>query len=528
MQKNLVLAVALSSLVYIFWYSYVEKKPPAAPAASRAASEVYQQAAQPPAPSSAYRQAENPQNTPALAADWKKGATAVKIGRAQYFMHPAGASIKSLIYEGPVSPIELVLSPASGMFSSFEDLAFSARGGKTAAPEFFAATKQGITISKKFALNGPDKINSLIITAANPTGRAAELSGWTLSIGPGLGTVKSAEKDNAKLTKAQYTYQEQGKKHPTIKTLKEDTQCGPWVWAGIDNGYFMTTVLGGDFERGRLLFSQTDTDGNKIPRLAIPFGATVLAPGQTRTWKFDFYAGPKDLELLKKLGGGLDRAVDFGFFAPLAKLANSALSYFYRLTGNYGVAIIILSVLIQLLLSPLSIKSYKSMALMKKIQPEMQEIQRRYKEDPKRMNQEVMDLYKRHGTNPLGGCLPMLLQIPVFFALFTALSNSWNLHGAPFVFWIKDLSAPEHLWDIQVSSYTVSLRLLPLIMGVIMFLQQKVNPQTGDPAQAKVMQWMPVLFTFMFWGFPSGLVMYWLINSIWGFAQTMYLQKKMC
>jgi YidC/Oxa1 family membrane protein insertase len=155
------------------------------------------------------------------------------------------------------------------------------------------------------------------------------------------------------------------------------------------------------------------------------------------------------------------------------------------------------------------------MALMKKIQPEMQEIQKRYKEDPKRMNQEVMDLYKRHGTNPLGGCLPMLLQIPVFFALFTALRNSWNLHGAPFVFWIRDLSAKDPYY------------VLPLVMGAVMFLQQHLNPQTGDPAQAKMMKWMPVIFTFMFLSFPSGLVMYWLINSLWGFAQTMYLQKKM-
>jgi YidC/Oxa1 family membrane protein insertase len=155
------------------------------------------------------------------------------------------------------------------------------------------------------------------------------------------------------------------------------------------------------------------------------------------------------------------------------------------------------------------------MAVMKKIQPEMQAIQKKYKDDPKRMNQEVMDLYKRHGTNPLGGCLPMLLQIPVFFSLFTALRNSWDLHGAPFIFWIKDLSAKDPFY------------VLPLVMGGIMFLQQNLSPQTGDPSQAAMMKWMPVIFTFMFLTFPSGLVLYWLINSTWGFAQTMYLQKTM-
>ena len=256
-------------------------------------------------------------------------------------------------------------------------------------------------------------------------------------------------------------------------------------------------------------------ENEKTPELVVPVPAAELKPGETRTWETQFYLGPKDYALLQKLGFGLDRSVDFGFFAPLAKLADSSLVYFHKLTGNYGISIIILSVIIQLLLTPLSYKSFKAMAVMKKIQPEMQAIQKRYKDDPKRMNTEVMDLYKRHGTNPLGGCLPMLLQIPVFFALFTALRGSWNLHGAPFIFWIKDLSAKDPFY------------VLPLVMGGIMFLQQHLSPQTSDPSQAAMMKWMPVIFTFMFLTFPSGLVLYWLINSTWGFAQTMYLQKKM-
>jgi len=241
----------------------------------------------------------------------------------------------------------------------------------------------------------------------------------------------------------------------------------------------------------------------------------MLAPKEIRVWRVEFYIGPKDYKLLQALGSGLDRSVDFGFFSPLAKLADSALGYFYGLTGNYGFAIVILSVILQILMFPLSWKSFKAMAVMKKIQPEMQAIQARYKDDPKRMNSEVMELYKRHGTNPLGGCLPMLIQIPIFFSLFTALRNSWPLHGAPFIFWIKDLSAKDPYY------------VLPLVMGAIMFLQQLLTPQTGDKAQAAMMKWMPVIFTFMFLSFPSGLVMYWLINSIWGFAQTMILQKKM-
>ena len=273
-------------------------------------------------------------------------------------------------------------------------------------------------------------------------------------------------------------------------------------------------MLGGDLPRGRLNFSQPEIKENKAPMLTLPFEAVMLAPRETRVWRVEFYIGPKDYKLLQALGNGLDRSVDFGFFSPLAKYADSALGYFYGLTGNYGTAIIILSVLLQILMFPLSWKSYKAMAVMKKIQPEMQAIQAKYKADPKRMNSEVMELYKRHGTNPLGGCLPMLAQIPIFFALFTALRNSWPLHGAPFIFWIKDLSAKDPYY------------VLPLVMGGIMFLQQVMTPQTGDKAQAAMMKWMPVVFTFMFLSFPSGLVMYWLINSVWGFAQTMILQKQ--
>ena len=516
MQKNLVLAVVLSSLVYIFWYSYMGKKTAPQGAASSASASSYPQTAQSPATANTSSpQISSQQTSGELPADWKTKAARVKLGKAEYLIHAAGASIKSMVYEGPVAPIELVLSPKEGLFSSFEGLTFSIKSKNAQNPEFSAKTKQGVTVSKKFFLNGPDRINSIEITASNASSKPAALEPWTLSIGPGLGTAPSEEKENPKLTYAQYTFQEPGKKHPTIKKLKEDVRTEPWVWAGMDNRYFMAAVIGGVFDRDRLIYSEVEIKGNKLPRLAIPFGETRLTPGETKTWKLDFYAGPKDYALLKKLGGGLDRAVDFGFFAPLAKLADSSLGYFYRLTGNYGVAIIILSVLIQIMLSPLSLKSYKSMALMKKIQPEMQEIQKRYKTDPKRMNQEVMGLYKRHGTNPLGGCLPMVLQIPVFFALFTALRNSWNLHGAPFIFWIKDLSAKDPYY------------VLPLVMGAIMFFQQTLNPQAGDPAQAKMMKWMPVIFTFMFLSFPAGLVMYWLINSLWGFAQTMYLQKKM-
>ena len=512
MQKNLVLAIVLSSAVYILWYSFIEKRPALNQAPALAAQTLQTSPGTGAGPSSSVSR---PAASGPLEPDWASRTAEIKLNKAVYSFHPAGASIKSVVYQGPVAPVELVKDPVPGFLSSFENLTFTLKNKTADSVTFGARADNGVTILKKFVLNGDDKINLLEITAVNPSAAPAVFAAWDLKLGPGLGTVKSEEKENPKLWKAQYTVQEEGKKFPTVKTIKENQKAGAWVWAGVDNRYFLAAVLGGDLKRDTLNISQPEIGGNKAPLLSMPFAAELLAPRETRVWRVEFYIGPKDYKLLQALGHGLDRSVDFGFFSPLAKIANSALDYFHSLTGNYGAAIVILSVLLQILISPLSWKSYKAMAIMKKIQPEMQAIQARYKEDPKRMNSEVMELYKRHGTNPLGGCLPMLLQIPIFFSLFTALRNSWPLHGAPFIFWIKDLSAKDPYY------------VLPLVMGGIMFLQQVLNPQTGgDQAQAAMMKWMPVVFTFMFLTFPSGLVLYWLINSIWGFAQTMILQKQ--
>ncbi|MBI4802354.1 MAG: membrane protein insertase YidC [Elusimicrobia bacterium] len=524
MQKNLILAVALSSAVYILWYAFIEKPQPrqTAPAAQQS-----QNAGTPPSADGhqspvASSQSPVPGSQPsalslqpsALKSDWQKDAVEIKLAKASYFFHAAGASVKSIIYQGPVAPLELILEPTPGFLSSFENLNFTLKNLTRDSVAFSAPASKDITVTKKFTLNGDNKINLLEISAFNSGKTAAELPQWHLKLGPGLGTVGSEKKENPGLWKAQYTVMEEGRKHPTIKKLKETRKTGEWLWAGIDNRYFLAAVLAGDVKSAELALSKPKIDDKEAPLLSIPVAAAGVGPNETRTWRVEFYIGPKDYKLLKELGRGLDRSVDFGFFSPLAKLANSALIYFYNLTGNYGTAIVILSVILQLLLTPLSIKSYKAMAVMKKIQPEMQSIQARYKNDPKRLNSEILELYKKHGTNPLGGCLPMLLQIPVFFALFTALRESWALHGAPFVFWIKDLSAKDPYY------------VLPLVMGGIMFLQQHLNPQGGEPTQAAMMKWMPVVFTFMFLTFPSGLVLYWLINSVWGFAQTMYMKNK--
>ncbi len=519
MQKNLILAVVLSSLVYIGWYSYIQKKLPPPQTAGAAQTAV----SRPGVPAAAASQSAAPQagaetsvqEPGPLPADWMQKAVVITSAKAKYYFVPGSASLAGAVYEGPVEPVELVPDPSRGFFYSTLPGSFALKSKTDASAEFVSRQGQ-LLLTKKFVMSRDGGLNSLEITAANVSHRTAMLPAWELRIGPGLNTVDSEMKDNVKLCKADYAFSEKGRKHPTLKELKSAPAEHAWVWAGLNNRYFLAALAGSSFSDARP-FRRDARVGkdDKTPMLVVPMPAVELRPGETKTWTSQFYLGPKDYAMLQKLGLGLDRAVDFGFFAPLAKLANTSLVFFYHLTGNYGAAILILSVLIQLMLSPLSFKSYKAMAVMKKIQPEMKSIQERYKSDPQRMNSEIMALYRRHGTNPLGGCLPMLLQIPVFFALFTALRNSWDLHGAHFIFWIKDLSAKDPYY------------VLPLIMGGVMFLQQSLNPQTSDPAQAAMMKWMPVIFTFMFLHFPSGLVLYWLVNSTWGFAQSMYLKKTM-
>ncbi|MDM8552313.1 membrane protein insertase YidC [Desulfobacterales bacterium HSG2] len=231
-----------------------------------------------------------------------------------------------------------------------------------------------------------------------------------------------------------------------------------------------------------------------------------------------------------KLDYNLDKLIDLGWFDFIAKPCLMAMKFLYSFIPNYGISIIILTVFIKLLLWPLGNKSYKSMNEMKKIQPLMTEIREKYKDDKKKMNQELMNLYKTYKINPMGGCLPMILQIPVFFAFYKMLYVAIELRHAPFFAWINDLSAPDRLghfdFSIPFMDPPCGIPVLTIIMGATMLLQQKMSPPPGDPAQAKMMMFMPIIFTFIFINFSSGLVLYWLVNNILSISQQYYILKK--
>jgi YidC/Oxa1 family membrane protein insertase len=257
----------------------------------------------------------------------------------------------------------------------------------------------------------------------------------------------------------------------------------------------------------------------------------IALKGKPGTNSFILYAGPKEYNDLKALHVGLENIIDFGFFSIIAVPLFWVLKMFYKIIGNYGWSIVLLTILVRIPFIPLVNKSQQSMRKMQQIQPKMAEIREKFKKDPQRMQSEMMKLYKTHKVNPLGGCLPMILQIPVFFALYKILLITIELRGAPFMLWITDLSAPDTLfghipaWLPLIGGFAIGP--LPILMGVTMVLQQKMTPTSMDPAQNKMMMLMPVVFTFLFLNFASGLVLYWLMNNIFSVVQQVYVNRKL-
>jgi YidC/Oxa1 family membrane protein insertase len=252
-------------------------------------------------------------------------------------------------------------------------------------------------------------------------------------------------------------------------------------------------------------------DGIYAGYVRLPAG--TLEPGASATVKLALYAGPQEQKRLDAVAPGFDHVVDYGLLSILAWPLFWLLEKFHDLSGNWGVAIILLTVLIKLIFFPLSAASYRSMAKMKLITPRMQKIREMYEHDRQRMNQAMMELYKTEKINPLGGCFPILVQIPVFIALYWVLLAAIELRHAPFIFWIKDLAALDPYY------------VLPILMTVTMVLQTKMNPVPPDPVQAKVMQFMPFIFSIFFFFFPAGLVLYWLVNNILSILQQWQIQR---
>lgn len=289
--------------------------------------------------------------------------------------------------------------------------------------------------------------------------------------------------------------------------LKVDTQGG---WIAMQQHYFLSAWIP-DSQSTNVIYTRTAGDDYTIGVVSKP--VTVASGGNT-TVGANLYVGPEVTSVLKGIAPGLDLTVDYGWLWFLSSLLFSVMKMIHSVVGNWGWSIVLVTVLIKLAFYRLSATSYRSMAGMRKLQPKLQALRERYGDDKAKMSQATMELYRQEKVNPLGGCLPILVQIPVFIALYWVLLESVELRQAPFIFWIKDLAAadPYHV--------------LPIIMGLTMVIQQRLNPAPPDPMQAKMMMFLPVLFTVLFWNFPAGLVLYWIVNNTLSILQQWYITRK--
>ena len=293
---------------------------------------------------------------------------------------------------------------------------------------------------------------------------------------------------------------------------KELKREGAVQWVALQDKYFLSVLMP---KQGAAVLVKTD-DKNVVSA-----GVWMAASGAASSVALQLYAGPKEYDTLRSLNVGLEELIDFGYFIfgswtvvkSVAKPIFFVLRFIHGFAYNYGVTIILLTMAIKLLFVPLQYKSYKSMRMMRLIQPKIAAVQEKYKGDRDRLNKELMKLYKDQKVNPLGGFLPMILQMPVFVALFNVLYTTIDLRQAPFMLWITDLSVQDPYY------------VLPVIMGVTMFIQQKITPTTMDPAQAKIMLVLPVAMTFLFVNFAAGLVLYWLTNNILTISQQLITDR---
>jgi YidC/Oxa1 family membrane protein insertase len=309
----------------------------------------------------------------------------------------------------------------------------------------------------------------------------------------------------------------------------KNTYTGSLKWITLQDRYFMTSLIPDHAEEEASMRLYVKEGGLIEAQYLNP--VSDIRPGTQQTYQYSLFFGPRSMKILGEVGHDLSKALNFGFFDIIAKPCVWLMNKLYAVIPNYGIAIIILTMLIKLILWPLGSKSYKSMSEMKKIQPLMKEIREKHKNDKKKMNEEVMSLYRTYKINPLGGCLPMVVQLPVFFALYRMLYQAIELRHAPFFWWIDDLSAPDRLGRLPIDHIPFmeppyGIPVLTIIMGATMLLQQKMSPPMGDPMQAKMMMFMPLIFTVIFINFSSGLVLYWLVNNVLSISQQYYIQKK--
>ncbi len=383
----------------------------------------------------------------------------------------------------------------------------SLAAGETGAVTFRTRTAEGLEVEKTLTFSADSYLVEVKTTVIN-RGAAQAAVRASLDWGPGLEPLPGSKTPVGDTGAA---YSVGGK----VETVKGKKLTGPLdyslpSWTGTRDLYFLAALLpvGKDgFDGGHAALGPDGRVGMGL------HAALQLAPGASRTLTARAFLGPKEMELLKQADPSLAGAIDLGWFSIIAKPLLYLLNWLYRFLGNYGLAIIVLAVFLKVIFIPFNNISFKSMRKMSALQPRINALREKFKKDPQKLNEEIMRLYQENKVNPAAGCLPILLQIPVFVALYRVLAGAIELRHAPFTLWITDLSSKDPFY------------VTPILMGATMFLQQKMTPVAGDPRQAQIMLFLPIIFTAMFLSLPSGLVLYWLVTNVLSIAHQWWMLR---
>lgn len=373
----------------------------------------------------------------------------------------------------------------------------------------------GLSVTKRFTLRRGDYLLtvSYIVNNQTDTRWQGNLFGQIKRDGSKPSTVDSSGMGLQPFLGAAITQPDERFTKFSFKDMQEEPfrEQLPGGWIAMIQHYFLSAWIPAP-EQSHTYSTRVTSSGFNIAGFTSP--ALVVDPGQQGAVSAGFYAGPKDQYRLAEISPYLDLSVDYGWLWWIAQPLFWLLIKIHGFVGNWGVAIILLTVLIKTVFFKLSATSYRSMANMRRVAPKMQDIREQYGEDKAKQSQAMMELYKKEKINPMGGCLPVLVQMPVFISLYWVLMESVELRHSPFFLWIEDLSVMDPLF------------VLPLLMGASMWFMQKLNPPPPDPMQAKIMQWLPVIFTFFFLWFPAGLVLYWVVNNLLSMAQQYVITRQ--
>ena len=438
----------------------------------------------------------------------------------------AGAPLKELVRvkKGEALPLTLTwegqnLKVPGPIFYQASQPALTLKAGETASLKLTGASPEGVVFTKTLNFKSDSYAFDLAVKVENRSQQ--NLEGQVDLDLPANYTGMDASQVGFLGFQGSVNNRLEQLKTGGLKDLKpipgQKTFTGKVDWAGLDEGYFLAAMVPQAAPKAVL----TVKEGQTGPMDVVLRTPATLAPGQDASLAYTFYFGPKELSELKSLNLGLDKAVDFGWFQILAVPLLYILEFFNRYVHNYGWAIIILTIIIRVLFFYPNHKSYKSMKEMQKLQPKVTKLREKYKDDKETMNKELMALYRTFKVNPLAGCLPMAMQLPFFIALYNVLGYSIELRHAPF---ISTLPFTDIVWLADLSTRD-PLLITPLVMGATMFIQQKMTPSPWDPTQAKMMMFLPLIFTFMFLNFASGLVLYWLVNNVLSIIQQYYTNK---